>query len=44
MYMYFNRVIIVLLLVYNFKVKCDVVYMYIEEVYKKNGLWDFLVR
>lgn len=44
MYMYLNRVIIVLLLVHNFKVKCDAVHMYIEEVYKKNGSWDFLVR
>lgn len=42
--MYLNRVIIVLLLVHNFKVKCDAVHMYIEEVYKKNGSWDFLVR
>lgn len=41
--MYLNRVIIVLLLVHNFKVKCDAVHMYIEEVYKKNGSWDFLV-
>lgn len=44
MYMYLNQVIIVLLLVHNFKVKCDAVHMYIEEVYKKNGSWDFLVR
>lgn len=35
--MYLNRVIIVLLLVHNFKVKCDAEHMYIEEVYKKNG-------
>lgn len=44
MYMYLNQVIIVLLLVHNFKVKCDAVHVYIEEVYKKNGSWDFLVR